>query len=34
MTGLGIIYAIVIVGCLAFLAWMKFSKQFKKKAHN
>lgn len=29
MTGLGIIYATVIVSCLIFLIWMKYSKQFK-----
>jgi len=33
MTGLEIVYAIVIISCAAFYFWMKNSKQFKKKAH-
>ncbi len=33
MTGLGIIYAIVIIGCLAFLAWMKYTERHSKQPH-
>jgi|GEM_PF-5733934 len=29
MNGLGIIYGIVIVSCLIFLAWMKYNQKHK-----
>ncbi len=33
MTGLGIIYGIVIVSCLIFLAWLKYSQRHSRHTH-